>query len=382
MALSAKTPGRALALATTALAITACGSLPRSGPSASAVIENKTSLSPVVEISPQTLATMASQSATPADPALPAASRFNRLVVGKGDALAILILETGIGSMLSPAMTNETSSSSSEKTSSSSALRTQLSGLIVDEDGMITVPYAGRVKAAGRAPREIEAAIIRQIGGKMVDPQVIVTIEHNVNSLVTVTGEVGQGMRIPLSVNGEYLLDALALAGGPKGAIYETYLQITRGSTTFTTSLQRILDDPNQNIRLAPGDTIFVYRRPQTFTVLGAAGHNAQITFEASDLTLTEAIGKAAGLQDYLADASGVFLFRRSQGEAKPVLYHFDMKQPETLILASAFPVQNRDMIYISDAPIIEVEKMFTVVGTLFGMAGTSAAVGATAATH
>jgi polysaccharide export outer membrane protein len=50
--------------------------------------------------------------------------------------------------------------------------------------------------------------------------------------------------------------------------------------------------------------------QPYSFTALGATGANAEIAFEATGITLAQALGRAGGLQDQRADVRGAFLFR------------------------------------------------------------------------
>ena len=59
-----------------------------------------------------------------------------------------------------------------------------------------------------------------------------------------------------------------------------------------------------------PGDVLTLVLTPQTYSVLGATGQNVQITFNAEQITLAEAIVKAEELQDLRSDPAGVFLFR------------------------------------------------------------------------
>ncbi|WP_434782160.1 MAG: hypothetical protein WJ306_07920 [Ferrovum myxofaciens] len=50
------------------------------------------------------------------------------------------------------------------------------------------------------------------------------------NTTATVVGEVSANIRMPLTAQGERLLDALAAAGGAKQPVDKTTLQITRGN--------------------------------------------------------------------------------------------------------------------------------------------------------
>jgi len=45
-------------------------------------------------------------------------------------------------------------------------------------------------------------------------------------------------------------------------------------------------------------------------------------------------------------------------GEGRvPVVYHLDVSNPNALFMQQRFQIANRDLIYISDAPTIELQK-------------------------
>ena len=52
---------------------------------------------------------------------------------------------------------------------------------------------------------------------------------RNVSSNVTVVGDVGSSVRMPLGPRNERLLDALAAAGGVRFPVNKMTLQVTRG---------------------------------------------------------------------------------------------------------------------------------------------------------
>ena len=61
-----------------------------------------------------------------------------------------------------------------------------------------------------------------ELAQKAIQPQVIVTITKNLIYAATVSGEVVAGARMALSVNGDPLLDLIALVGGAKFPVYST----------------------------------------------------------------------------------------------------------------------------------------------------------------
>jgi polysaccharide biosynthesis/export protein len=93
---------------------------------------------------------------------------------------------------------------------------------VVGRDGTITVPYAGRIAVAGHAARDVQTVIEHALEGKAIQPQVLVNVPHSVSNTVTVTGEVANGARVPLSVKGDRVMNVIAAAGGIRAPVNET----------------------------------------------------------------------------------------------------------------------------------------------------------------
>jgi polysaccharide export outer membrane protein len=200
---------------------------------------------------------------------------------------------------------------------------------------------------------------------------------------VTVTGEAIAGKRVALNPGGERLLDVLAAAGGPRTPVHDTYVQLSRGGVTASIPLATLVEHPAENIYARPGDVLTVVQRPKTFSVFGATGKNAAITFDQDRLTVSEALAKSGGLLDDQADARAVFLFRyepdavvkalgqplasqRPQG-VSPVAYRFDLKDPKSYLLAKEFPVRDKDIVFVANAEIQPVYRFFTALQNVTG---------------
>jgi polysaccharide export outer membrane protein len=247
---------------------------------------------------------------------------------------------------------------------------------MVNKEGMINIPFAGAVLAAGKSLQQIEAEIVRRLAGKAHQPQVLVRVIRNATSNVTVVGEVTSSTRMPLTARGERLLDALAAAGGVRHPVGKVTLQITRDDQVQSLALDTIIRDPKQNIVLMPGDVITALFQPLSFTVLGATGRNEEINFEAQGITLAQALARAGGLQDARADARAVFVFRfedikaldwptppRTTPEGKvPVIYKVNLLDPASFFVAQGFPVDNKDVLYVSNAPAAELQKFMNIL--------------------
>jgi polysaccharide biosynthesis/export protein len=298
------------------------------------------------------------------------------LVVGRGDGLTVNIWEAGTEPLFSA-----NPLSAQQIGGGNSARAAIIPEQVVGSDGCISIPFAGRIPVAGHTTMQAQDAIEQALAGKTQKPQILVNVTRNASNTVTVVGEVSGGARISLSNYGERLLDVLAGAGGIRAPTYETQIQLTRGDSSVTIPLLQVLHDPRENIRLHPGDSLIVTRQAESFTAFGAAGRNAQINFDATKISLTEAVAKAGGLSDERADPQGVFLFRfeprsvavnlgpvpanLADDAPVPVVYRLDLTKAGTYFLAQNFDVRDHDILYIANARATELEKFLALVSLI-----------------
>ena len=305
-------------------------------------------------------------------------------IVQPGDVLDISVWEapptvlfsSGSGSA---SLTQRDSVSGSGTTSNVTTLPQQM----VDAGGTIYVPFAGPIAVAGKTLPQIEAEITRQLARKANRPQVLARLAANNTAYVTIVGEVANSTRMSLTPRGEHLLDALAAAGGTRQAIGKITLQLTRGSTVHSLPLDTIIRDPRQNIALQPGDVVTALYQPLSFTALGATGKNDEVNFEAKGISLAQALARAGALLESRSNAEGVFIFRlespaaagtttaASPAEQTPVIYHIDFKDPRALFLVQNFPMENKDVLYVANAPAAQLQKFLNLlVSTIYPIQG------------
>jgi polysaccharide biosynthesis/export protein len=294
--------------------------------------------------------------------------------LGPGDTVGVDIWEAPPATLFgAEAPSTDTANLSSSHTGSETTIPDQM----IDEDGYIDIPFAGRIGASGKTVAELEQDIKEHLTQKAHQPQVLVRVTRNVSRSVTVVGEVNNTLRVPLTANHERVLDALAVTGGFKYPVNKTTIQLTRGTRVQALPLDTIIRDPKQNIPLQANDVLTAYFAPLSFTALGTTGKNDEINFEAQGISLAQALARAGALVDAQSDPRGVFIFRFEQANALswpkqpvtttpdglvPVIYRVNLKDPGSFFVMQSFAMNNRDILYVSDAPVTEVQKFMNLI--------------------
>lgn len=370
--------GAAVIACLTSAVLGGCSTLPTAGPTAGEVVDqavkDERARYDVVEVDNKVVSALLAQ------PAESFRTKFQKYgkppapKIGIGDTITVTIWEAAAGGLFGSSATTGVSPGSRSVT---------IPEQVVARDGSITVPFADRIPVAGKSTVEVQRTIEQRLAEKAIEPQAIVVITKGVTYAATVSGEVVNGARLPLSVNGDRLLDLIALAGGAKAPVYDTFVRLSRDGVTVTIPMETLVSDPAENIYAWPGDVLTLVRIPQTFSVFGATGQNTEVPFNAQKVTLAEALAKAGGLQDLRADPAGVFLFRFEPpqvvtalnapplpigpGGSSPVVYRLDLSDANSYFFAQRFPVEDKDIIYVANARLNELQKFFTLLNTLTG---------------
>lgn len=292
-------------------------------------------------------------------------------MVGPGDVLAISIYETGIALFgRGPVAAGGVSVASAVSTSFDTSANAQtLPPARVDDNGDISVPYAGRLHVAGKTVGQIQAQIRNALKGMSQNPQVLVALRDTINNSVIMGGEVGHPGRLVLQTNRETLTDAIALAGGYRGNAKDLMLRVTRQNKNVDVRVSALEGDPALDVSVYPGDRLTLISDPRIYTVLGASGRVDLIPFSRPSMTLAEAISMAGGSNPNAGDPAAIFLLRyitNSEGHEEPVVYHLNMMTVGSYFLADRFAIRNKDILYFGNSRANQASKLASFVSQLF----------------
>jgi polysaccharide export outer membrane protein len=348
-----------------AMLVAGCSIFPAAGPRSWDVhagpVESTSLPYALVKITPAVLDVLANAvprlSATFRDRRPPSEIRF-----GIGDVVSVSVFEAAAGGLFIPIEAGVRPGNF-----------VTLPNQSVDSKGNISIPYAGLVRARGRTPAEVQESIVDALKNRAIEPQAVVALVDQRTSLISVLGEVNNPSRIPASAAGERILDTITRAGGPRSQGFDTWVMLERDGRREIVPFGALVYDPSNNIYAHPNDTIYLYREPQTFVVFGASQAQGQFNFEAWRISLAEAMAKAGGLLDALADPESVFLYRgetravaqklgvdvtRFQGPIVPIVYQINLRDSSGYFLATGFSVRNKDVILVSNAASVESAKV------------------------
>src|SRR5207249_5013200 len=187
-------------LAATALA--GCSTLPTSGPTAGQVVDqavrDEQPRFDVVDVDDKVVAALLARRTESFRRRFQKYGKPSAPKIGIGDTLTVTIWEAAGGGLFGSSPIAGVSPGSRSVT---------IPEQVVARDGAISVPFADRIPVAGKSPLDVQNTIERRLAEKAIEPQVIVVVTKSVTNAATVSGEVVSGSRVPLSVNGDRLLD-------------------------------------------------------------------------------------------------------------------------------------------------------------------------------
>jgi polysaccharide export outer membrane protein len=358
----------------------ACSLLPGTGPKSDAVENNATAgvrssaaLSyALVDVTADTIGFLSQPNLITFQGEFPDKRAKPNQVIGVGDVLNVSIFEAAPGGLFTPAQ------SSGARPGNFVDLPAQA----VDQKGSIYVPYAGEIPAAARTIPDIQQAIVARLRNRAIEPQVVVSLNQQHSSVVSVLGDVNTPGVLALNSVGERMLALIARAGGPKFEAIESYVTLQRDGRRVKVLLSRVVHDPRENIFIRPNDVIFLTRESPTFTALGALnqnvfGFNSEIPFDVETLSLAQAMGKAGGLNDDRSDPGELYVYRYEDRryleklgvdttkftlDRVPTIYHLNLRDPSGMLLASAFQMKIKDVMYVANAKVVDYYKLLLLI--------------------
>lgn len=358
--------------------LAACAYVPNDGPLGAKVVKQKTDRDLVYGL---IALETGSLKALERHEYFPLSSKFGltrfapRNKIGVGDILNVTIFEAGPDGIFS---TTEKKNVNID--------------LVVQQDGRISIPFDGTVKAAGKTTEQVRRLMIARLKGNAVEPDVIVNIRETNSRIAVVNGAIRAAKTVSLPSGRERMLDVIGAAGGPSKTPYDTYISVSRRGVTRTTLLQNLIDHPRENIYVHPDDAIYLTHDPRIFLAFGAVKKVGRHQFEARKMNLLDATAIAGGLDSVRANPAAYFVFRyeyehvvrhlyekhyiddkqlgavlsnknaRDSEGRLPIVYKIDMTKADNFFIAKRFPMRTGDAIYVARSASVDFARIVRLI--------------------
>jgi polysaccharide export outer membrane protein len=347
------------------LSVAACQVLPGDGPWMNDASSRTTEALPfdVIDLTPTTVVAYRPPATSERPSSTSSLSAGAKVSVAPGDVLRVRIFEPYEGSIF-PTIQKPGADLGPQR---------------VTDEGTIEVPFAGIVQVSGLDLPQIERRIATQLGNRAQEPQVIVEFVADRTHTVMVSGDVKNPGRLSTLEGIRSVVDAINRSGGlassgPTGALASQF-QVTlrrRGEVILTAQYSDLLNGGDVGIQ--KGDEIVVRPNSQVYTVLGAVMKAGNVEMIKPNLTLLEALGQVGGLSDERANKTGVFVFRMGDLQNNPTararVFRLDLQQPVSIFVAQQFGMHVRDVVYVTNAPLYEYNKVLTAIYRTFSIVG------------
>jgi polysaccharide export outer membrane protein len=251
----------------------------------------------------------------------------------------------------------------------------KLGELVLDTNGDIQLPYAGKVHAQGLAPAQLRDTIVRRLSRLMMSFDVSVNASARKGQPVTVQGDLLKPGVYPIGQDNPRLSGLLGLAAPNQANPEQLAVTVRRQGVSGSVRLSDVYRDNAEDIALQPGDSVILSNVVERLYVLGAAGVQGNVKLTRRNFSLLDALGDSRALSDALANPRAVFLMRSraasndAGADARPVVYRFDFTKPDQIALAGQFVVHDGDALLVSDAPFTQVQKLLSAFSATLGTA-------------
>lgn len=244
--------------------------------------------------------------------------------------------------------------------------QTAANGRLVRSDGTLFYPYIGAFKVGGMTIEELRQALTSKLAKFVEKPQVDVSVVGYNSQHVLFQGAFMK--TDPQSITGVPLTLGQALGAatvnGDQANLSD--LVLTRDGHDYHLDLANFNSGHGvaQDIYLKPGDRLLLpYNDTQEVYVMGEVIRPMAITFRSvSYLTLTQALGRAGGLNPTTASGKEVYVVRGANDieNAPAKVFQLDARSPSAFALGDEFRVKPGDVVFVGAAGITRWNRVLS----------------------
>ena len=237
---------------------------------------------------------------------------------------------------------------------------------LVDQEGMIDLPFIGKVKLDGLTLNEAQNILMDVIKDFYKNPDLQINIEEFNSSKVYIVGAVRNQKTINLDQKPIKLIEAAIEANfNPSAAdkLYGTKGFLRRDNEVYKINLKNAFSglDEKENFYLKKNDVIFIDRNSDAIHVFGEVSKPG-VYFPNLGYSLTELIS-TSGLNQLTANAKKVYVIREKFKSFLEVdVFQLDIRNPVNLIAGRKFMLQSKDIVFVPPTEIVKWNRTISLL--------------------
>lgn len=275
-------------------------------------------------------------------------------VIGNGDMLSILVWDH-------PEL--NIAAAGAQALSASAGAQTP-AAFVVDQEGIVQFPYVGAIKLAGLTELQARDALAQKLIKSIKKPDITLRVLSFRSKRVYVDGEVKAPGNQPIDDMPMTLLESLTRAGGLLPSADQSQIIVTRNGESHLINIPLLVRqgiNPS-SIMLAHGDVVRVRSRDENKVyVLGEVSVPKALPMVNGNMTLTQALGEAGGLNQLSASSRQVYVVRNAD-QPDPVIYNLDAQSPVALALAENFELSPRDVVFVDASGLARFNRIVSLI--------------------
>ena len=236
----------------------------------------------------------------------------------------------------------------------------------IDPDGMIDLPFIGKIKISSLTVDEAQNILKEVIGNFYKNPDLQISVEEYNSSKVYIVGAVRNQITINLDQKPVKLIEAAIQANfNPNAAdkLLGTKGFLRRDNKVYKINLNNAFAsiDDKENFFLKKDDVIFVDRNSDSIHVFGEIAKPGEY-FPNNNYSLTELIS-TTGLNQLTSNAKKIYVIREDFNSfLKIKVFQLDARNPVNLVAGGKFLLKPKDIVFIPPTEIVKWNRVISLL--------------------